>query len=370
MDSFISSTGIKKEMKDAVICLAAGKSQELIIVKAKSLGYVVVAIDKDQASPGFKYADIEICQSTYDSDAIIKELELFKDEYRWVGILNRSSGPPVITAAKICKHFNIPGTPIESAKNLVNKDRLREACLKYGIPSPAYKIYSTDEREAVFCNKFPIVVKPALSLIGKSGVSIVRSKKKLKNSIDYAIDNTVNGKIIVEEFLKGPDLTFISFIRDGELYPICLLDEINMEQEDGSIVGIGYKTHSRGKNNWMLQANKISKKIMAQFKIERSSFIASFRVDSKNNLKLIEVHLDLGGDLLIEEVFPKALPFDFLEFLVHMSVGNGEFPNYFDIKPTAIYYDKGEGLLTDRNYKVFVASSYKKIEKKILEVNI
>ena len=357
-------------MKDAVICLAAGKSQEPVIAKAKTLGYVVVAIDRDKESPGFQYADIKIYQSTYNSDAIIKELELLKDEYRWIGVLNRSSGPPVITAAKICEYFNIPGVPIESAKNLVNKDKLRESCLKYGIPSPAYKIYSTNERETVFSNKFPIVVKPALSLIGKSGISVVRSENKLKSSINYAINNTINKKIIVEEFLKGPDLTFVSFVRDGKLCPICLLDEINIEQEDGSIIGKGYKTHSRSENDWMSQANKISQQIMSIFKIERSAFMVSFRVDSKNNLKLIEVHLDLGGDLLIEEIFPKALPFDFLEFSVYMSVGSKECPNYFDINPTAIYYDKGDGLLTDRNYRVFTANSHEKLEKQILEANI
>ena len=354
-------------MKDAVICLAAGKSQEPVIAKAKTLGYVVVAIDRDKESPGFQYADIKIYQSTYNSDAIIKELELLKDEYRWIGVLNRSSGPPVITAAKICEYFNIPGVPIESAKNLVNKDKLRESCLKYGIPSPTYKIYSTNEREIVFCNKFPIVVKPALSLIGKSGISVVRSENKLKSSINYAIDNTINKKIIVEEFLEGPDLSLVSFVEDGKLCSICLLDEINIEREDGAVTGKGFKIHSPDKNNWKLQAHDIAIKIISTFNIERSAFMVSFRSDSKNNLRLMEVHLDLGGDLLIEEVYPKAFPFDFLELAVKMATGNIKCPNNFKIKPVAIFYDEGDDLLTDRGYTIITADSNQSLEEKILE---
>ena len=354
-------------MKDAVICLAAGKSQEQIISKAKSLGYIVVAIDRDQASPGFKYADIKIFQSTYDADAIIKELELLNDEYRWIGVLNRSSGPPVITAAKICEYFNIPGVPIESAQNLVNKDRLRESCLKYGIPSPVYKTYSVDERETVFSNKFPIVVKPALSLIGKSGISVARSKEELQESIDYAIENTINGKIIVEEFLEGQDMSLVSFVAKGKLCSICLLDEINKEQEDGAIVGRGFKTHSKDENDWILQAHKISTEIISNFKIERSPFMVSFRANSSNVLKLMEVHLDLGGDLLIEEVYPSAFPFDFLELAVKMALGKTKCPNNFNIKPTAIYYNEGDGLLTNRGYSVFSADSYQLLDKKITE---
>jgi hypothetical protein len=354
-------------MKDAVICLAAGKFQELVIAKAKTLGYVVVAIDRNKTSPGFQYADIKIYQSTYDADAIIKELESLQDKFRWVGVLNRSSGPPVITAAKICKYFNIPGVPIESAQNLVNKDELRESCLKYGISSPAYKTYSTDECEIVFSNKFPIVVKPALSLVGKSGISIVRSKEDLKESIDYAIENTVNGKIIVEEFLEGPDISLVSFVTDGKLCSLCLLDEINKEQEDGTMAGIGFKTHSKDENDWILQVRKISIEIISNFKIERSPFMVSFRANSNNVLKLMEVHLDLGGDLLIEEVYPSAFSFDFLELAVEMSLGKTKCPNKFNIKPTAIYYDEGNSLLTNRGYSVFSADSYQLLDEKIIE---
>ena len=61
--------------KCAVICLAAGKSQVSIILKAKSLGYAVVAIDQNRKAPGFSYADFKIYQSTYDGDTIIKELK-------------------------------------------------------------------------------------------------------------------------------------------------------------------------------------------------------------------------------------------------------------------------------------------------------
>lgn len=357
-------------MKNAVICLAAGKSQEQIIIKAKNLGYVVVAVDKNPNALSFRYADIKICQSTYDADAIIKELSLLESVYQWVGILNRSSGPPVVTAAKLCKHFNIPGVSIDSAQTLVNKDKMRAACLEYDIPSPKYKIYDIDKCNAVDSNEFPVVVKPALSLVGKSGISVVRSKNKLKPSIKYAIDNTINKAIIVEEFLEGPDLSLVSFVEDGKLCSISLLDEINIEGDDGVVTGKGFKIHSPGKNNWTLQAHDIAKQIISTFDIKRTAFMVSFRSDFKNNLRLMEVHLDLGGDLLIEKVYPKAFPFDFLELAVEMATGNIKCPNNFKIKPTAIYYDDGDELLTDRGYTVFTADSNQSLKDKISEARV
>jgi len=356
--------------KLAVICLAAGKSQKPIIATAKSLGYAVVAIDQNREADGFKYTDFKIYQSTYDFDAIIKELDKLKNKYNFIGVINRSSGPPVITAAKISKHFNLPGVPIESAKILVNKDKMRIACSKRNIPSPKYKIYHIDKCNTVSIDKLPVVVKPALSLVGKSGVSIIRSKNKIKSSIKYAIENTINKKILLEEFLKGPDLSLVSFVDDGQLYPICLLEEINIEKKDGTLSAKGYKTHDSDINNWTQQAYYIAKKIISEFNIERSAFMISFRSDSKNNLRLIEVHLDIGGDLMIEAFYPKAFPFDFLKLAVEMATGVAICPINFKVKPTAIYYNEGNGLLSDRDYKIFTANTKQMLEKKISKARV
>lgn len=354
----------------AVICLAAGKSQLPVIAKAKSLGYTIVAIDKNKEAPGFEYADYKIYQSTYDADLIIKELNNLRNKLKWIGVINRSSGPPVITAAKICKYFNLPGVPIESAESLVNKDQMRIACSKKNIPTPNYEIYEVDECNSVNIDKLPVVVKPALSLVGKSGVCVIRSEDKIKSSIKYASENTINKKILLEEFLKGPDLSLISFVSEGQLFPLCLLEEINIEKKDGTLSPRGYKTHDSDNDNWTKQAQEIAKKIISKFNIERSAFMISFRSDSNNNLRLIEVHLDIGGDLMIEAFYPKAFHFDFLKLAVEMAVGVAKCPANIKVKPTAIYYSEGNELSTDRNYKIFTANTNHMLEEKILRASL
>ena len=356
--------------KSAIICLAAGKSQEQIIIKAKSLGYLVAAVDKNPNAPSFRYVDIKICQSTYDADQIIKELDKLGNKLKWVGVINRSSGPPVISAAKICKHFNLPGVPVESAESLVNKDQMRIACSKKNIPIPNYKIYEVDDCNSVSIDLLPVVVKPALSLIGKSGVSVIRSKDKIRPSIKYAAENTINNKILLEEFLQGPDLSLVSFVHDGQLFPICLLEEINIEKNDGTLSAKGYKTCDSDLNNWTQQAHHIAHNIISEFNIKRSAFMISFRSDSNKNLKLIEVHLDIGGDLMIEAFYPKAFNFDFLKLAVEMAVGISESPLDLKVKPTAIYYNEGDGLLSDRGYKVFTANTMQILEDKILKASL
>jgi len=112
----------------------------------------------------------------------------------------------------------------------------------------------------------------------------------------------------------------------------------------------------------------IAKKIISKFKIKRSAFMISLRPDSNNDLKLIEVHLDIGGDLLIEAFFPKALPFNFLKLAVEMAIGSAKYSVNFKVKPTAIFYK--DGIVSNKGYKILTSTSNKILDKKILNFKI
>ena len=49
---------------------------------AKSLGYVVIAVDRDPCAIGFKYSDVQINRITHDVDGIIKVLEQLVEKYK------------------------------------------------------------------------------------------------------------------------------------------------------------------------------------------------------------------------------------------------------------------------------------------------
>lgn len=348
---------------NAVICIAAGKSQVPVILKAKTLGYTIIAIDQNKKAPGFDFADFKIFKSTFDSDEIIKELKEFTKKYRIQGILNRSSGPPVIVSAKLSKLLKLEGVPVQSAKILLNKDKMRSFCKKKNIPIPDFKIYLKNNVKVNNNQKLPIVFKPAYSLKGKRGVSVVRSNNLIKKAIKYAEKNTINRKILMEEYLSGPDLTLISIVKKSKLFPVCFIEEINKEDPNGIISRKGYKTINTDHVSWKKQAIKIANIIISELKVRCSPLNLSFRVDSKNNLKLIEVHLDIGGEILIESFFPKVLPIDFLNYAIETLLGNSQKSLNFKTKPTAILF---KGINVSDGHSTFTAKTYQLLEKKII----
>ena len=61
------------------------------------------------------------------------------------------------------------------------------------------------------------------------------------------------------------------------------------------------------------------------------------------NIYIIELHADLGGDLIADELLPKACPsFDFFEVAVEAAVGNYMEGNSLDFNPTALIYEKSK----------------------------
>ena len=73
---------------------------------------------------------------------------------------------------------------------------------------------------------------------------------------------------------------------------------------------------------------------------------------------------------MIEAFYPKAFNFDFLKLAVEMAVGISKTPLDLNVKPTAIYYNEGHGLLSDRGYKVFTAGTMQILEDKIIKASL
>ena len=349
--------------KNAIVCLAAGNSQLPIILKAKSLGYVVITIDKNKKASGFKFADFGILKSTHQGESILQSLKKYISKFNFKGVINRSAGPPVVTASKITKYLDLPGVPIISAINLVNKDRMRNSFVKKKILVPKFKIFKNNRFNLKNIKKFPVVFKPGLSLVGKSGVTVVESNSKVLSAVKNAEKFTINNSILMEEFLEGPNLSLISFVKRGKLFPITILEEINKQKKDGSIVPGGYRTLKKEHYKWRKKVINIAKEIVSKFNIEQSPLMISFRKKDSKNLCVVEVHLDLGGDLLIEAFFSRSFSFDYLKLAIKMCTGTFKKSLKIKEKPTAIFYNNE--VVNNKSFIILTAKNNILLEKKI-----
>jgi formate-dependent phosphoribosylglycinamide formyltransferase (GAR transformylase) len=163
-----------------IICLGAGSNQLPLIHEARNLGFKVVAVDRNPLSPGMAVADVTIVESTHDADAVIAHLRKHGNSYH--GILARTCGTPLITAAKICETFGIAGITASLAKLAIQKSSLRAFAAIHGIPMPSGWLNDLPAEEI----QFPLIVKPDLTVIGKKDVVLVNDSAALEYAITAA----------------------------------------------------------------------------------------------------------------------------------------------------------------------------------------
>ena len=139
-------------------------------------------------------------------------------------------GPEASLAAGIVDAFRAVGlkifghtqaaTAIESSKEFAKK--LME---KYGIPTASYRSFSDFEEalEYVAARPFPAVLKYDGLAAGK-GVVIAQDLDEARRALaDMLLDHSFGeGRVVVEDFLTGPEFSFLCFVDGERVYPMPL----------------------------------------------------------------------------------------------------------------------------------------------------
>ncbi len=341
--------------KNALIILAASKSSLLLIKKAKKV-YSLIIIDKNPNASGFNFADEKIVLSTYEAEPIINRLSKLKGEYNFKGIITRSSGIPVITMAKIAKEFNLLGIEPSIAEKIVFKDKLMEESEKLSIPVPKHQTVTKLKDINWDKIQYPIVLKPSLGIIGKKGIRKIKNKFELVKFFKNTKKSSYNGYVDIERFEEGQDISLIAFSVKGKLYPIVLLDEINRFNKNGLLEVIGIMIPSQH-DKYELRIYEFAQNIITKFNIDTSVFLMSCRYTHDKSLKLIEIHLDLGGDKILDDLLPKSSDIDFIDLAIKIMTGEKIKQQVFDFSPTLMMFKNKKKI--NENYVMLISANTK-----------
>jgi hypothetical protein len=326
--------------KEWVVCLGAGESQLPLIKKAKSLGYKVLAIDRNNLSPGFSFADDTIIESTHNKDII---LEKIKGKHL-KGLLARSNGNALFTAASIAKYFKIPGVSNELATIATSKSALRQFSLANSIKMPFGTVVSSSKQVKENFFKYQVIVKPDFTKIGKKSITKVEqsNKNKFFNAIDLALCSSGNKAVEIEEFIDGYDCTYFTWIKNGIPSILLTWDELNSFDKNSNLFQLGISMPSISLFiNHSKEVNKVINKFAKLFPKVSTLLAFSFRIDTKGTPWLIEVHADLTGDQILDKLAPEATNCDCLLEIVKLFVNKSlSIPSclskFSKLKPSAL----------------------------------
>lgn len=204
--------------KQKKLMLLGGIRYLLPVIKAAhEQGYYVITADYLPDNIAHKYSDEYVNVSIIDKDAVLKVAR----EKEIDGIMSFGVDPGVIAASYVQNQMGLPSFgPFESVEILQNKDKFRSFLSQNGFNVPW--AFGFDSVETAFKNRkkfsYPLIVKPTDSA-GSKGCTRVDEEAELNAALEYAIKYSINGKIIVEEFLekKGCSSDTDSYAEDGIL---------------------------------------------------------------------------------------------------------------------------------------------------------
>ena len=206
-------------VKPVFIVLGASSDQLFMIMTAQQMGLAVLALDMNPDSPGREVADYFEPISTQDVAAVVTCLDHYKAKGAdIVGVSTMGSDIPHIVA-EIAAHMGTPAVSAESAALATDKLRMKERFAERGIPIPWFReIGSFAELEAIIAERgIRLVIKPN-DRSGSRGVFLLDESCDVERLFNKARDFSFSKRVLVEEFLPGPQISTETIMVEGRAY--------------------------------------------------------------------------------------------------------------------------------------------------------
>ena len=181
-----------------------------IVRKARAMGIYTIVADYNEIkdSPGKQIADEAVEVSVTDVDAVVKVIR----DYHIDGVFVGFNDMLLPYYADICEKAGLPcyGTK-EQFETLIAKDKYKELCRQFGVPT--IPEYSIDDENI----QYPVLVKP-VDNSGSRGITVCHSLQELKEAVEIGRKSSKTGKVLIERYMDGREVTVFWTFQDGNYY--------------------------------------------------------------------------------------------------------------------------------------------------------
>ncbi|HCQ86469.1 MAG: hypothetical protein A2087_10490 [Spirochaetes bacterium GWD1_61_31] len=221
-------------MERAIFILGAGVMQGPAIRTARQRGYQVVVADGNPAAPLAGQADRFVRVDLKDIDGLIAAAASIPN---LAGVFTAGTDFSVAVAS-IAAALRLPGLPVEAARRASDKALMRQCLQQAGVPVPCFATGTLESdpmelKERLATEKlaagqpavYPLVVKPVDNMGGR-GCRLVGCDSELLAAWLDAAANSRSGRVIVEDYVDGPEFSIDALVHDGRLVPRGLADRL------------------------------------------------------------------------------------------------------------------------------------------------
>ena len=307
-----------------IMIVGASVLQLPAILKAKEMGLYVGVADYNPQAVGIQYADEFFNASTMDENAVLRAAEEFKPD----GIMTLATDMPMRGVSKASDKLHLHSISYTTSFKATDKYEMIKAFKAYGVPSPWYFDVDSYEDLKALEGKvtFPCIIKPTDNA-GSHGVAKVYDFEELLANYEYSHSCSRHGKVIVEEYLDGPEVSVEVMVVKGKVNILQITDKITTGAPH--FVEMGHTQPSRLPEDTQRQIREVAEAACNSLGLDKGPAHVEMKVTSARGPVMIELGARMGGDNITTHLVPLSTGIDMVKATINVALG--EEP---DITPT------------------------------------
>jgi isopentenyl diphosphate isomerase/L-lactate dehydrogenase-like FMN-dependent dehydrogenase/biotin carboxylase len=231
------------------------------------------------------------------------------------------------TVAAVADALNLPGIPFEVAERATDKIKMRQVLKEKGVPVPDFRpIWTLEEcQQAIQDMPLPLVIKPCDNM-GARGVRKIERLDDLISAFREAKEASISGKLILEEFMEGPELSLDALVFEGSIHITGVADRII--ERAPYFVEIGHTLPSALPEKQQSRAVAVFKQAIFALGIDIGAAKGDIKITPEGP-KIVEIAARLSGGWMSAYTYPLSTGVNLYQAAIQIALG--ETPT--DLKP-------------------------------------
>ncbi len=273
-----------------LMILGAGFNQCHAINKIKEMGYIAVAADNREDSPGKKLAAISCLASTFSYE---ESLACAKKE-AVDGIYTTGTDQPVYIAARVAKTLHLPSNlGVEEALLVTNKLQMKRRLAQCNLPAVSYQVVNQNTQPQDCDVAFPAVLKPVDSQ-GQRGIFYLESREQLPTLIGESLRYSRQKDALLETYYHSDEICVSAWVHKSESKVLSVTDRVRFS--DKSHLGIcqAHEYPSRHLSVLEPELTRLTQEVAWGFGLREGPLYVQF-LWGEQGLKINELAARIGG---------------------------------------------------------------------------
>ena len=234
------------------------------------------------------------------------------------GITTIATDLCIPTIAFVAEKMNLCSNSYLSSMLSTNKALMRKAFYEKNVNSPKSIVAWRYDVLKFADFSFPLIVKPT-DRSGSRGVTKVDDVTQLEAAIERALAESLEKKVIVEEFIAGDEVSVETISWKGNHTILSITDKVTT----GAPYFVELEHHQPSLLDDVIQENIKTATIKAlnALDIEMGASHSEFKITNQGVVYAIEVGARMGGDFIGSHLVDLSTGYDFLRGVVEIALG-------------------------------------------------